>query len=285
MHLTYGSSIDQICVWPLQVWREIQICSSCWSAGSWSRFARSPGRRTASSNCRKTARRCGTSPTKHSGGNRLVSIASTSVPFIICTKLKHSSTKFQFQWVFFYLGQSQPTVFVSCSSVRYYSVNIEFSFQISTTASCKHTPQIPLVLQNMWEVGTWNSHRFCILPWGQTQAGKYLFVCVRDYFPLISGLVSHCLVWICIRPPGLFDIPAILVAAAASRPDNLWSQPELCTNHERQSSAHNLPRTDTADTHTGDIDRYGRVNGSVSKLIFNTTKLALKSQAFPCVRK
>lgn len=69
--------MSKIPVWPvlplLQVWRETRIYSSCWSAASWSRSARTPGRRTASSNCRKTAKPFGTSPKKYSSETRPVS--------------------------------------------------------------------------------------------------------------------------------------------------------------------------------------------------------------------
>lgn len=71
---------------PLQVWREMKICSSCWSAGSWSRFARVLGRRTASSNCRKTAKHFGMSPTKHSGETRPVSVNSGWVSVRVCSR-------------------------------------------------------------------------------------------------------------------------------------------------------------------------------------------------------
>lgn len=129
----------------LQVWREMQIYSSCWSVGSWSRFARAPGRRTASSNCRKTARRCGMSPTKHSSETRPVSVIFYWVSFTLCTK-RGSSMKCNVLSVSYVTWASSSQVIVSGQASPFRS---QHQLLASLQHTHKHTPQIPLVLQNM----------------------------------------------------------------------------------------------------------------------------------------
>lgn len=71
----------------LQVWRAMQTYSSCSSAGCWWKFARANGRRIAITNCRKTARPCGMSPTRSSRRTRPVSGVFCCVqclPAILC---------------------------------------------------------------------------------------------------------------------------------------------------------------------------------------------------------
>lgn len=83
-----------VCVWSvsplaslLQVWRVTQIYSSCWKAGIWSRFAQARGRRPVSSNCRKTAKHFGMSPTKPSSETRPVSVL-LSLQLVLCVSKK-----------------------------------------------------------------------------------------------------------------------------------------------------------------------------------------------------
>lgn len=65
----------------LQVWREIQISSSCCWEENWSRFAQNPGSMAATSNWRKTARPFRMSRKKHSSKTTPVSV--TSVPTLL----------------------------------------------------------------------------------------------------------------------------------------------------------------------------------------------------------
>lgn len=201
---------------------------SCWVAGSWSRFARAPGRKSVSSNCRKTSKQFGTSRTKDSEKTRCVSVNICCCQCVFCIMLK--------DLIYLMLKTQRSCVLLLLSSwsyfIYFFNLDVPFGFASCHTKllSLQHT--LPSNPSSVLEVTTTHTDPL------ENTSVYLLFVRVCDREITFLWFGDHS------QGVRVHYVLPFLAVATASGLDNLW--PEAWINIDTQISVSYIPHTDTA---------------------------------------